>query len=96
MYGNPSFDDLKLQVYDMSDVTNISFTLDHIKEVAAYDRAAAKINPRIKRAIVATDQVALKLSEFDYDESITSLWEKKSFQTLSEALAWGLSPSAYS
>ena len=95
MYGNSNFDNLKLQIFDMSDATKISFTHDDVKEVAAYDRAAAKINPRIKCAIVSSDKVAQKLSEI-YQNEITNIpWEGKSFHTVSEALAWGLSPSVY-
>ena len=92
MYGNPSFDDLRVQVFDMLDVTRITFTLDDVKEVAAYDRVAAKINPRIKCALVSTDKLALELSEVYQDENIASPWEGKSFRSLSEAIAWGDTP----
>jgi hypothetical protein len=95
MYGNANFDALKLQIFDMSDATKISFTQEDIKEVAAYDRAAAKINPRIKSALVSTNSAAQKLSEIYRKEIADIPWEGKTFHSISEALAWGLIPSAY-
>ena len=92
MYGNSNFDDITLQVFDLLDVEKITFTQDDVKIVAACDRAAAKINPRIKCAMVTTDQAVLELSKIYQDQIIESPWQGKSFQTLKEALEWGCSP----
>ncbi len=91
MYGNASFDEIRLQIFDMLDVTEITFTRDDVIEVAAYDRVAAKINSRIKCAMVSTDKLALELSEIYQNEIHASPWEGKAFRSLSEALAWGTS-----
>ena len=91
MYGNALFDELRVQVLDMSEVTKIAFTIDDVKEVAAYDRAAAKINPRIKCALVSTDIVAQELSKIYQEEIVDSPWEAKDFRSLSQALEWGCS-----
>lgn len=92
MYGNSNFDDIRLQIFDMSDVAKITFTQDNVKLVAACDRAASKINPRVKCALVSTDQVVLELSKIYQDEVLDSPWEAKSFNILSEALEWGCHP----
>ena len=34
MYGNPNFDNIRLQVIDMLDATKITFSPDDVKEVA--------------------------------------------------------------
>ena len=95
MYGKSDFDDIKLQVIDMTGAAKVTFTLDDVKEVSAYDRVAAKVNPRIKCALVSTDQMALELSKIYQNEILHSPWEGKSFSTLNEALAWGLSTSPH-
>ena len=92
MYGNSSFDDIRLQVFDMLDVAKVTFTQDDVQLVAACDRAASKINPRVKCALVSTDQVALELSKIYQNEVLDSPWEGKSFHILSEALEWGFHP----
>ena len=88
MYGNPNFDVVHMQIFDMLEVTQIAFTADDVKKVAAFDRAAAKMNPRMKCALVSTDQVAQKLSKIYQNEILRSSWEGKSFQTLKEAREW--------
>jgi hypothetical protein len=92
MYGNSNFDDIRLQVFDMLDATKTSFNQDDVKLVAACDRAASKINPRVRCALVSTDQVALELSRIYQNEVLASPWEGKSFRRLSEALEWGCHP----
>lgn len=92
MYGNSSFDDIRLQVFDMLDVAKITFTQDDVKLVAACDRAASKINPRVKCALVSIDQVALELSKIYQNAVLDSSWEGKAFHKLSEALEWGCHP----
>ena len=76
----------------MLDVAKVTFTQDDVKLVAACDRAASKINPRVKCAMVSTDQVALELSKIYQNEVLDSPWEGKAFHKLSEALEWGCHP----
>ena len=89
LYGNSKFDDIRLQIFDMLNVTEVTFNKDDVEMVAAYDRAASKVNPWIKCAVVSTDQVKLKLAKVYRDGTIDSPWEAKDFRTLSEALEWG-------
>jgi len=89
IYGNPNFDDIRLRIFDMLNVTEISFNRDDVIIVAAYDRAATKVNPRVKCALVSADQVFYKLSDVYQNENVDSPWESKAFHTLSEALEWG-------
>jgi hypothetical protein len=88
MYGNSAFDSVRMQIFDMLEATEITFTLKDVKKVAAFDRAAAKINPRMKCALVSTDQTAQELSKIYQDEIQESPWEGKAFHTLKEALEW--------
>ena len=88
LYGQPAFDDLRLQVFDMLAAAEIRFSIRDVKEVAACDRAAAKINPLIRCALVARDEVALSLSEIYQKESCPSPWESRSFTSLEEAIEW--------
>lgn len=88
LYGQPAFDDLRLQVFDMLDAAEIRFTIQDVKEVAACDRAAAKINPLMRCALVARDELVLGLSEIYQQESRPSPWESRSFTSLEGALEW--------
>ena len=88
MYGNPNFDNTKFQVFDMLNATKFTFTRNDVIKVAAFDRAAAKIWPRMKCALVSTNQIALELSNVYQNEIHNSPWEGKSFQTIDDALEW--------
>ena len=88
IYGHPSFDEIKAQVFDMSEVSKVTFTLDDMREMAAYDRTAATMNPRIKFALVATDQTALEMSLLYEHEMSKAPWEGRAFRTLGKALEW--------
>ena len=95
MYGNPNFDVVHMQIFDMLEVTQIAFTADDVMKVSAFDRAAAKMNPRMKCALVSADQVAQRLSKIYQNEIRSSSWEGKSFQTLKEAREWASQPNPY-
>ena len=95
MYGNPNFDVVHMQIFDMLEVTQVAFTADDVKKVAAFDRAAAKMNPRMKCALVSTDQIAQNLSKIYQNEILSSSWEGKSFQTLKEAREWALQSNTF-
>ena len=95
MYGNPNFDVVHMQIFDMSEVTQIAFAADDVMKVAAFDRAAAKMNPRMKCALVSTDQVAQRLSKIYQNEIRSSPWEGKSFQTLKKACEWASQVNPY-
>lgn len=88
MYGSVRFDDIRIQIFDMLDVSKINFTSEDVKKVAALDRAAAKNNTRLKCALVSTDEVALGQSKIYQNEISDSPWEGKSFRTISEAREW--------
>ena len=95
MYGDPHFDVVHMQIFDMLEVTQIAFTVDAVMKVAAFDRAAAKMNPRMKCALVSTDHVAQKLSKIYQNEIRSSPWEGKAFQTLKEAREWASQSNPY-
>ena len=92
LYDNPIFDDIRFQVFDMLCVTKFSFMPNDVKKVAAFDRAAGKIWPRMKCALVSTNQITLELSKSYQNEMRNSPWETKSFQVIDEALEWFSQP----
>lgn len=92
MYGDTNFDNVSMQIFDMLAATKITFTAKDVKKVAAFDRAAAKINPRMKCALVSTDQTAHELSKIYQEHINDSPWEGKSFHTVEEALEWVSQP----
>jgi hypothetical protein len=92
MYGNANLDNTKFQVFDMLDATKFTFMKSDVIKVAAFDRAAAKIWPSMKCALVSTNQIALELSKVYQNEIHDSPWEGRSFQTINDALEWFSQP----
>lgn len=88
LYSNSEFDRVRFQIFDMLEATTFNYTPDDVIKVAAFDRAAAKIWPRMKCALVSTNRIAHELSKIYQDEIQSSSWVGKSFRTLDEALEW--------
>jgi len=63
-------------------------TIEECRILAATDRAAAKTNPRVKTAIVATDEVIQAFAYLYESEMLSSPWETDFFHTVDEAMKW--------
>ena len=88
IYGDERFDTMKYQIVDTTAVTEFQVTRDDMLKVAAYDKAAALSNPRVKVAIVAKNTSIKTLTEL-YDAANTgSPWETRVFESVAEARAW--------
>ena len=88
MYSSASFDDLHYQIVDMLDMTDFSDSEEDLIEIAAIDKAAALSNPRIKLAVVATDDAIKQLLGVYQALLSDSPWETQVFSTMEEARSW--------
>lgn len=91
--GDIRFDDIKYQLIDILDVTELAIKTIDVRVVAAYDRAAALTNPKVKCALVTIDKDANILFGVYQNEILKSPWEGLSFTTIKEARAWLISDS---
>ncbi len=94
MQGDERFDDLRYTLSDYLGIEDVGFEIDaFIKEISAHARinaAAAKSNPKIKRAIVAINETVITFTNL-YDSESSSLgspWKLKTFSSIAEAEDW--------
>ena len=88
IYGDERFDIMKYQIVDLIDVNTFQVTRDEMLKMAAYDKAAALSNPRVKVAIVATIPAIKTLTELYEAANIESPWETRVFDSIADARAW--------
>ena len=88
IYGDERFDAMKYQIVDFLQIDAFQVTRDDMLKIAAYDRAAALSNPRVKVAVVAKI-TAIKFLTALYDaENIKSPWETRMFDSVEQARSW--------
>ncbi len=88
IYGDERFDTMKYQIVDLSRINAFDVTRDQMLKIAAYDRAAALSNPRVKIAVVSRINSVTALARLYHAENIQSPWETRLFETLQEARDW--------
>ena len=88
IYGDERFDRMKYQIVDLTRVSSFNVTRDDMLKVAAYDRAAALSNPRVKVAVIAQSTAIKSLTTLYDAENIESPWETRLFDTLDQARSW--------
>lgn len=89
LYGDARFDDVKYELFDMLDVTELTIKPIDVKKVAGCDRAASRrIRPNVKCALVAIDEHAHILSKVYQSEISESSWEGRDFTTIKDAREW--------
>ena len=88
IYGDERFDNIKYQIFDMLDVTELTIETIDVRKAAACDCAAAITNPNVKCALVAFDKNAHSLSELYQSGIAKSPWDGRSFRTIKEARSW--------
>lgn len=85
------FDSLRWVINDFSKCTEVSVTPAEVELISAIDRAAAKTNPSIRIAIVATHQEVVDASIAYANDSLTPFLTKV-FNSIDDARLWlGLS-----
>jgi hypothetical protein len=86
-HGDARFDDIRYVINDCLSVASFAIAEDTVLHISAIDHAAARSNPNIKIAIVATDPKVLALAKL-YISSPWAAYPTQTFATLAEARAW--------
>ena len=88
LYGDERFDDTRGQVRNLRNVKG-TFTVEDVRKIAAYDRAAAKTNPNMKVAVVTRAHENHTAYAALYDaELYDTEWEVSLFTCEEDALSW--------
>jgi hypothetical protein len=85
--GDRRFDGLLYVLNDFSDCTAVGVTESELEEIAAIDKAAYALNPRIRIAVVATHPEALAAGKA-YANSTLNSYETRLFDSMAEARRW--------
>ncbi|WP_101757884.1 hypothetical protein [Oceanicoccus sp. KOV_DT_Chl] len=88
LYGDARFDDTRGQVRDYSQVTELHVSFDDVLRIAAFDKAAAKSNPRMKIAFVFNNQEYSSLASLYDSELDGGPWQVNFFTCANEAIEW--------
>lgn len=89
IFGDERFDDIRYQIVDLTAVEKVEVTQNHMRKVAHLDMAAARTNPRVKIAVVTTEDDGKLISDiYDQYTEGKSPWVTQVFATLAEAKAW--------
>ena len=86
--ADPRYDDVRYQVIDLLDVTELNVKVHEVTQIASFDKASQLSNPRIKIAFVSTDETTQSLASLYSAESLNSPWETQIFDTFEDALEW--------
>ena len=88
IYGDLRFDDLRSQLVDLSGAERFEISEKEMRHLAYLDAAAARSNPRIRVAVVATDENARKAYDAYVANVKKPIWEYKLFDTREAAEDW--------
>jgi hypothetical protein len=94
IYGDARFDAMKYQVVDLTAVERFDVNEDDMMVVAANDKAAARSNPNVRVAIVASDSTILQLSRI-YGAATAATWKQRFFETTAAARSWASAERRY-
>jgi hypothetical protein len=85
--GHKHFDDVRYVLNDFLSCDSFSFVNDEVDEMAAIDGAAARINPNLRVAVVATLADVIAAAEH-YASSELNKYPTRIFATLDDARKW--------
>ncbi|KKK75535.1 hypothetical protein LCGC14_2872750 [marine sediment metagenome] len=93
VYGDSRFDAIRYQILNLTEVRTVDLTdpdkaIQLVRRIAATDRAAAKSNPNMKIAIVASLEILGSLANLYSSELSDSPWLSDVFETETEAREW--------
>lgn len=88
VYDDPRFSTLRYEIGNFLDVTEYSATSDTVRMVAQMDRAAAKKNPNVKVAIIATEAITIGLTRMYEMSAGDTSWEVRIFGDEQSARGW--------
>ena len=86
------FDDLRFVINDFLDIESLALANVDVEEISAIDRAAARINPHIKIAIVSISTDIIALGN-EYANSPMNTYPTRIFATNADARAWLNAPA---
>lgn len=81
-------DNSRFFISNFLDMTQMNYSFIDIEKRAHLDRAYAHSNPRVKAALVATDEEALALASLYQSVLADTPWQCHFFTTLSAAQNW--------
>lgn len=88
LYSDPRFDDLKYQIADYSDITDIDLSQTDVTVISTLERCASIWNDNLKVAHVATNPVLIQ-NILDYKvEMEQTNWQIGLFDNLDDAMKW--------
>lgn len=85
--ADPRFDNYHYVINDFLSCTEFSLSEERLEEIAAIDGAAARLNPRIKVAVVATLPSVIEAAK-QYATSPLTSYTTRIFSTLEDARKW--------
>jgi len=75
-------------MFEFTDATDVTITLDEVKEIGAIDLIASTTNPNLRQAIVSSSETVNVALGFYVANSPEIPWASKGFTTLADARAW--------
>ena len=88
VYGDSRFEDIRYQLWDLTNITEFNVSIEDIVKIAAHDRAAALSNSRMKVAIVTTEEMIQTIVNLYSAEMFESPWDSKIFDSMADAQQW--------
>jgi len=92
LHGDERFDEMRSQVWDLLRASFTTITKREIEQPTAIDRVAARINTKVRVALVTTTPHDVELCEHYAERSaaLGSTWEIRVFPDVAGARAWAL------
>lgn len=89
-YGDPRFDEIKYQIFDLSKADTSGITLEDIKYPAAFDNAATNYKNNFKAAMICADSHCQSLCNeyIKLAENYQSPWVFSVFDCYQKARVW--------
>lgn len=88
IYGSPKFDNMKYQIIDFQNVSNVSISKDELDVIGTLEKSATIWNNEVKIACVTTNNYIKELFN-EYAKTMQSTnWECKIFNNYSDAEEW--------
>jgi head-tail adaptor len=91
VYADERFQRIRYQVVDLTNVERFDVTAADMRMVALNDHAASLLNPRVRVAVAATDELVRFLSLYYEGQSSDSTWDQQVFDTTAAAEEWAKS-----
>lgn len=85
---DPRFNAVKHQICDFLDIEEIAYSEEVITKIGNMDKVESLANPKVKVALVMTDNKAQSLAGFYQAEIEASSWDAEIFHNLDDARVW--------